>query len=694
MCVLHSANTSTQMGKNKKKPATSPSVDSPAAGAAAAAVDASAGTMASLDVLLARARAANIPEPLIGAITDAVASGKVTAEAAGAMIVSQLDSYESPRGAFTNGDVACVHGLNGRPDLNAEHCVLTAFNDNAARWAVRFTSGEEVRLKAANLKHPTAPPSPETLAKLASGGESAPTSHRSGRDRQMKGKREEAAPESLDWRMNHIDANQVEKGVAQCLSTLDALKRKPAEAQWLIFARRSKCWMGEGAQKRRMWFITIARSPNVAHCFVCDGPLLADIQAASTRIPSNGIVLGCVAALMVELGVRPATVMVPPLGVPCFRPRCAHELSDALAAVLHHGPGAILEVKKIQCGEVPEDVPSSVLGLALGREFKPGGPEPVFMGFMSLIEQQLEAMEESISARNGTGMSERLGGLHESSRLAHLPGNGVNTTCSVTTLRELFAATERFHEAAPWDILANQQFLHLKNEATGEEAWAMVCGHTDYAGRGLNLYSNKRDLQNAHTGGPGVRCTGWMNRLQFVDPDMASFSVLDDIANLRLPLATNDPTGEVVPCWYRRMKPEGPTSVEAIVETWDNPPPHESWPFLAAAARAIALFARDPSLCVRPPGFSSIEITVTPAKLAGLIVTGGSLDGPGSKMAGDAELATMSIGATDKCNFCNKPAASSPAGQLLPKCRGCSIRYCSERCRIIDLPRHETACSA
>jgi len=510
----------------------------------------------------------------------------------------------------------------------------------------------------------------------------------------MKGKREETAPESLDWRMTPINANQVEKGVAQCLSTLDALKRKPAEAQWLIFARRSKCWMGEGAQRRRMWFITIARSPNVAHCFVCDGPLLADIQAASTRIPSNGIVLGCVAALMVELGVRPATIMVPPLGVPSFRPRCAHELSDALAAVLHHGPGAILEVKKIQCGEVPEDVPSSVLELALGREFKPGGPEPVFMGFMSLIEQQLEAFEESISARNGTGLSWRLGGLHESSRLVHLPGNGVNTTCSVTALRELFAATERFHEAAPWDILANQQFLHLKNEATGDEAWAMVCGHTDYAGRGLNLYSNKRDLQNAHTGGPGVRCTGWMNRLQFVDPDMASFSMLDDIANLRLPLATNDPTGEVVPCWFRRMEPEESASVEAIAETWGNPPPHESWPFLAAAARAIALFARDPSLCARPPGFSSIKITATPAKLAGLVVTGGSLDGPGTKITGDAELATMSIGATDKCNFCNKPAASSPAGQLLPKCRGCSIRYCSERCRMVDLLRHKAACSA
>ena len=97
--------------------------------------------------------------------------------------------------------------------------------------------------------------------------------------------------------------------------------------------------------------------------------------------------------------------------------------------------------------------------------------------------------------------------------------------------QELFAATERFHEAAPWEVFANEQFLHLKNEATGEEAWAMVCGHTDYGGRGLNLFSSERDLKEAHTAGPGVRCTGGMNRLQFVAPDMASFSVLDDIAN-------------------------------------------------------------------------------------------------------------------------------------------------------------------
>ena len=28
------------------------------------------------------------------------------------------EASASRRGPFTNGDVACVHGLNGRPDLN------------------------------------------------------------------------------------------------------------------------------------------------------------------------------------------------------------------------------------------------------------------------------------------------------------------------------------------------------------------------------------------------------------------------------------------------------------------------------------------------------------------------------------------------------------------------------------------------
>ena len=183
--------------------------------------------------------------PLLQAVRGMQVSDTTAAE--------QSESGEasaSRRGPFTNGDVACVHGLNGRPDLNAEHCVLTAFHDEAGRWAVRFTSGEEVRIKTANLKHPTAPVSAETLAKLASGSEPAPTSQRRERDRQMKAKREEKAPKSLDWRMNHIDASQIEKGVAQCLSTLDVLKRKPAEPQWLIFARRSKCWMGEERQKQ------------------------------------------------------------------------------------------------------------------------------------------------------------------------------------------------------------------------------------------------------------------------------------------------------------------------------------------------------------------------------------------------------------------------------------------------------------
>jgi len=65
-------------------------------------------------------------------------------------------------------------------------------------------------------------------------------------------------------------------------------------------------------------------------------------------------------------------------------------------------------------------------------------------------------------------------------------------------------------------------------------------------------------------------------------------------------------------------------------------------------------------------------------------------------MTPTAELASMSVGAADKCNFCNKPAAlaatASAAGDLLLKCRRCGIRYCSERCRVTDQPRHQAAC--
>ena len=85
----------------------------------------------SFDDLFARAEAAGVPASLLDAVTDAIASGKTTSEAASKMLQSQLDSYESPRGAFVNGDIVCVHGLKGRADLNGQHCVLTAFHDDA-----------------------------------------------------------------------------------------------------------------------------------------------------------------------------------------------------------------------------------------------------------------------------------------------------------------------------------------------------------------------------------------------------------------------------------------------------------------------------------------------------------------------------------------------------------------------------------
>ena len=90
------------------------------------------------------------PQPAVTAVPRAAPSPRIFS-------FSKLRAHAGP--AFANGDVACVHGLNGRPDLNGQHCVLTAFHDDASRWAVRFMSGEEVRVKPANLKH-----SPATAA--------------------------------------------------------------------------------------------------------------------------------------------------------------------------------------------------------------------------------------------------------------------------------------------------------------------------------------------------------------------------------------------------------------------------------------------------------------------------------------------------------------------------------------------------
>ena len=74
------------------------------------------------------------------------------------------------------------------------------------------------------------------------------------------------------------------------------------------------------------------------------------------------------------------------------------ELGQALAVVLHGARGAsgLVDVEQVPCGEVPEERPSSVLGLALAKEHQ-GGPQPAWIAFMGLIQEQLEAMLASLT---------------------------------------------------------------------------------------------------------------------------------------------------------------------------------------------------------------------------------------------------------------------------------------------------------
>ena len=121
-----------------------------------------------------------------------------------------------------------------------------------------------------------------------------------------------------------------------------------------------------------------------------------------------------------------------------------------------------------------------------------------------------------------------------------------------------------------------------------------------------------------------VTTDGWMERLQYVARDLASFATLDTIAELAIPLP-HEPTGEDVPLWYRRMQPET-GEVDDFVRCWGEPPALARWPFLAALTRAIIRLAASPSRQRRGAGFSprgTLTLTRSPVELEGLTIVGG-----------------------------------------------------------------------
>ena len=563
-------------------------------------------------------------------------------------------SMSASRGEFSEGDGARIHGLQSREDLNGQHVELQSWFPPHGRWAVKVTSsGEHVRIKPTNLERVADAADPSVVAGTASasGSDDAGAPASASKKKREKAKaaaaRKKAAaaaavaeeeslgpePADLEWQMHSLTPAQLTDGVAACQAA--ARRCVDKRGTWYLYVRKSACWLGDDEEKRRLWFVTLLRHPNLADCYLFDGPRLDDLYA-KLGVPAAA---ACVAALIAELGVCPARVACAPLGhAGGHRVRSASLLAHALSEALE---GTGVAACAVECSELPEERLSSVVGLALPPRLEPGlggaraRMQPRWLCFMSLLEHRLEFMERGINQQNGVSMSSRLGGM-----FGRASGVNVydNRTASVAALRELFSACAAFHDAAPWHVLSNDEYLHLRSAPTGPdvggdgggptvEAWAMVCGHNDAQGRGLNVYWSLADLR-VSLPDPTAATAGWMDRLQYQAPDMVPFSTLDAVGELGLEIATSEREvwgGEVLPLWYRRRRhQEG--DVDGIVRAWSQPPPIDVWPHLAAILRATARFAASP-MAQRPDGrHAPLTLATHTVTLEGMEVTAHSAD--------------------------------------------------------------------
>jgi hypothetical protein len=493
----------------------------------------------------------------------------------GVLPIEDVDAHASNAG-FTQGSYVVVDGLSGRVDLNGRSVELLQFS--AGRWAVRVVAtGESVRVRPANLVPSNAS---GTLAQIDD--EYVTEGHE---------------PEVV---LSVMQPPTIEGGVASCLRELAKLPAHRRDT-WYLFVRRHHVWLGgPGRDKKRFWWVTLVTPAKggreLANVFGLDGPRLSEVVTASIAPEA---VAACIAALAAKVNFAPKTIAIACFGH-AFRMRSAHALGSALATTL---ASASLDVRTVPCAELADESSAgSLVGLALARKTPPGRV-PLWLHCKHALEDHFTKIEASLLASyRGVHISHRLNGLH----------HGANSQASIAAVRELLGVGKAFHDAAPWTVLTNDDYLHVRDARSGEEGWVIVCGHTDYDARGLNVYESWHDMEASRRDAT-LATDGWMERLQYVAHDLASFATLDTIAELAIPLP-QEPTGEDVPLWYRRMQPERrprrlteTEEVDDMVRCWSEPPALARWPFLAALTRATIRLAADSSLSGNPVELFELE---------------------------------------------------------------------------------------
>ena len=257
---------------------------------------------------------------------------------------------------------------------------------------------------------------------------------------------------------------------------------------------------------------------------------------------------------------------------------------------------------------------------------------------------------------------------------------------SVALLWSLYHAAKEYHEARPWRTFSNSELLKV-TLSNGTVAIVMVAGFTDYAGRGAYIFNNLKDVRLCQESKKAMDTyIHHRDCLQFMNRVMVPFHSHDAIAELGLPLASNDLQQEVFPNYFHVHAsfsvgdPESPDFIDTVLDKmWNNKPSIQRMHELVEIIRAVTHFASDPRLAFRAEGFSGLHYADQPVTISVGVPNPFQcvvqvVVAKAGQMSHEEAKGTQTLHDKNKCNFCNIPR--SPEQKLLGCSRCKYVFYC------------------
>ena len=433
---------------------------------------------------------------------------------------------------------------------------------------------------------------------------------------------------SADAPFKSISPRSDKHEIKMCLQELVGLQAQGScandeEGVWYVHCRKLRSC----AYTRSLgfgWGITMFWPPYNARYYTIDS-----IEQSDGFVPSLGAFFAVFADMLTHLKAYPKGIVIAPSCLGNFRVSQASKLAgDINAKLIKRG----VPVIPAPVAELPENEPTSLFtSFALDNNNElpssSDGLRPLWYesgravnSFMEMTEYGYieKQAEESILLA-----SWKLAGYRQSVKVGGHRGFMHNVEASVSSLRELFQACLDFHEAKPWEFFSSESvYLHMVDGDTGASFYVMLSSDI---GEGLAVLDSHQDM---------LKCIDGLELdvpaiiIRYFPPGMTSFSAMEDIASLKLPIpwVNNDKGNDValIPFWYATNS-NSVTQEEGLVEFIkylnERLLCHTAWPFFSKVARVVVQYVTDPNL-VRDNYGVSVELegyTVTLGQWGGRV---------------------------------------------------------------------------